>query len=311
MNNKLKIMKKYLVTGGAGFIASHLVDQLILEGNEVIILDNLSTGKEENINKKAKFYNLDICDFEKIKPLFKGVDGVFHLAAIPSVPFSVENPILTSNVNIMGTINVFKASVEHGIKRVVFASSSAVYGNQKTLPFKESMQSNPVSPYGLQKLVGEQFAKVFCDLYNIQIVCMRYFNVYGPRVDVNSDYSLVLGKFLKLYQEGKPLTIYGDGKQTRGFCYVLDVVNANIKAMESDKVKGFEVFNISDKGSSSVKDLAKLIGGEVVYLPKRKGDPLHTKADISRAKKIIGWQPNVDFKEGVVLTREWFKNIRL
>ncbi|MBM3206355.1 MAG: NAD-dependent epimerase/dehydratase family protein [Candidatus Staskawiczbacteria bacterium] len=304
-------MKKYLVTGGAGFIASHLVDQLILGGDEVIIIDDLSTGKEENINKKAKFYKLDICDFEKIKPLFKGVDGVFHLAAIPSVPQSVADPIGTSRVNVMGAINVFKASVEHDIKRVVFASSSAVYGNQKTLPFKENMQPNPVSPYGLQKLVGEQFAKVFCDLYNIQIVCMRYFNVYGPRVDVNSDYSLVLGKFLKLHQEGKPLTIYGDGKQTRGFCYVLDVVNANIRAMESNKVKGFEILNISGKGSSSIKDLAKLIGGEVVYLPKRKGDPLHTKADINRAKKIIGWQPNVDFKEGVVLTKEWFKNISL
>lgn len=311
MNNQLKIMKKYLVTGGAGFIASHLVDQLILGGDEVIIIDDLSTGKEENINKKAKFYKLDICDFEKIKPLFKGVDGVFHLAAIPSVPQSVADPIGTSRVNVMGAINVFKASVEHDIKRVVFASSSAVYGNQKTLPFKENMQPNPVSPYGLQKLVGEQFAKVFCDLYNIQIVCMRYFNVYGPRVDVNSDYSLVLGKFLKLHQEGKPLTIYGDGKQTRGFCYVLDVVNANIRAMESNKVKGFEILNISGKGSSSIKDLAKLIGGEVVYLPKRKGDPLHTKADINRAKKIIGWQPNVDFKEGVVLTKEWFKNISL
>ena len=254
MNNQLKIMKKYLVTGGAGFIASHLVDQLILGGDEVIIIDDLSTGKEENINKKAKFYKLDICDFEKIKPLFKGVDGVFHLAAIPSVPQSVADPIGTSRVNVMGAINVFKASVEHDIKRVVFASSSAVYGNQKTLPFKENMQPNPVSPYGLQKLVGEQFAKVFCDLYNIQIVCMRYFNVYGPRVDVNSDYSLVLGKFLKLHQEGKPLTIYGDGKQTRGFCYVLDVVNANIRAMESNKVKGFEILNISGKGSSSIKD---------------------------------------------------------
>ncbi len=298
-------MKKYLVTGGAGFIGSHLVDKLINEGSEVVIVDNLSTGKKENINPKSQFYNLDISDYEKIKPLFKGIDGVFHLAAIPSVPFSVADPIATSKVNIMGTINVFKASIDADVKRIVFASSSAIYGNQKVLPFKEDMKPSPVSPYGLQKLVGEQFAKIFSELYGIQIVCMRYFNVYGPRVDVNSDYSLVLGKFLKLQREGKPLTIYGDGKQTRGFCYVGDVANANIKAMQSSKIKGFEVLNIGDEGFTSIKRLAELIGGKIEYLPKRQGDPLHTKADISLAKKVIGWQPKVNFKEGISITRKW------
>ena len=303
-------MKKYLVTGGAGFIGSHLVDKLINEGNEVIVIDNLSTGKKENLNKKAQFYHVDISDYEKIKSLFKDMDGVFHLAAIPSVPFSVKDPITTSKVNIMGTINVFKASIDAGVKRIVFASSSAIYGNQKVLPFKENMDPNPVSPYGLQKLIGEQFAKLFFDLHGIQIVCMRYFNVYGPRIDVNSDYSLVLGKFLKLNSEGKPLTIYGDGKQTRGFCYVGDVVDANIKAMESLKIKGFQVLNIGDEGSNSVKYLAELIGGKINYLPKRQGDPLHTKADISIAKKMIGWKPKVDFKEGIIITREWFNDLK-
>lgn len=299
---------KCLVTGGAGFIGSHLTDKLIEQGHEVSVIDNLSTGKKENINPKAEFHEVDICDFEKIKPLFEGVDFVFHLAAIPRVPLSIENPVLTSKVNILGTVNVFKSAIDQKCKRIIFASSSSVYGNQDRLPLEESMAPNPLSPYGLQKLSGEQFAKLFIDLYGMPIVCLRFFNVYGPRIDFNSDYSLVLGKFLRLKFENKPLTIFGDGEQTRGFCFVDDVVDANIKAMESKKIKGGEVINVGQEKSYSINYLSKLIGGEVKYLPKRSGDPLHTQADISLAKNLLSWQPKVDFKDGVELVKKWFQS---
>ena len=296
-----------LVTGGAGFIGSHLVDELIEAGHDVAVIDNLSTGKKENINLKAGFHQLDICDFDKIKPLFEGVDFVFHLAAIPRVPLSIENPVLTSRVNILGTINVFKAAADNSCKRVVSASSSSVYGNQDRLPLQETMAPNPLSPYGLHKLSGEQFAKLFTSLYGIPIVCLRYFNVYGSRIDFNSDYSLVLGKFLRLKSENKPLTIYGDGEQTRGFCFVDDVVKANIKAMESNKLNGGEAINIGQEKSYSINYLSKLIGGEVKYLPPRSGDPLHTQADISLARNLLSWEPKVDFKDGVEIVKKWFQ----
>ena len=298
---------KCLVTGGAGFIGSHLVDKLIEAGNDVIVIDNLSTGKKENINLKAEFHKVDICDFEKIKPFFKGAGFVFHLAAIPRVPLSIENPVLTSKVNILGTVNVFKSAVDQKCKRVIFASSSSVYGNQDRLPLQENMSPNPISPYGLQKLTGEQMAKMFTGLYGLPIVSLRYFNVYGPRIDFNSDYSLVLGKFMRLKSQGKPLTIFGDGEQTRGFCFVDDVVGANIKAMESKKIKGGEVINVGQEKSYSINYLSKLIGGEVKYLPKRSGDPLHTKADISLARNLFSWEPKVDFKDGVELVKKWFQ----
>ncbi len=299
---------KYLVTGGAGFIGSHLVDRLIRSGGQVVVIDNLSTGKKENLNQKADFHQLDICDFDKIKPLFSGVDYVFHLAAIPRVPISVEDPAGTSKVNILGTVNVFKSSLDAKVKRIIFASSSSIYGDQKKFPLEENFQPNPLSPYGLQKLVGEQFAKLFTELYKIPIISLRYFNVYGPRIDFDSDYSLVLGKFLRLKKEKKPLTIFGTGEQTRAFCYVLDVVEANIRASESEKVKGGEVVNIGQENSYSVNYLVSLIGGQVQYLPERAGDPLHTKADITLAKKFLDWQPKVDFKTGVELTKQWFEN---
>ncbi len=301
-------MEKYLVTGGAGFIGSHLVDKLIEKGHKVIVIDNLSSGKKENLNPEADFHNLDICDFDKIKSLFKDIDFVFHLAAIPRVPISVEDPVGTSKNNILGTLNVFKAASDNGVKRVVFVSSSAVYGDQKILPLKEDMQPAPISPYALQKLVGEQFAKLFNQLYQIPIISLRYFNVYGPRIDPDSEYSLVIGKFLKQKAENKPLTIFGDGKQTRGFCYVDDVNEANIKAMKNERLKGGEVINISSGESYSINYLADLIGGEVQYLPPRPGDVLHTKGDITLAKDFLNWQPTVSFIEGLKKTREWFEN---
>ena len=273
-----------------------------------MIIDNLSTGKKQNLNPKAKFINIDIRDSRLEKVFLKErPDGVFHLAAVPRVPISVEDPVGTSDVNITGTVNVFRAAKEAGAKRVVFASSSSVYGNQKKLPLQESMKPKPLSPYGLQKLAGEQFARLFSGLYELPVVSLRYFNVYGPRIDFDSDYSLVLGKFLKQHSQGKPLTIYGDGKQTRGFCYIQDVVAVTEKAMSSSKLHGGEVLNVGQNTSNSVKELAQLIGGEVRYLPPRPGDVRHTKADTRRAKLLLGWEPKVAFKEGVRRTQKWFQ----
>ncbi len=298
---------RILVTGGAGFIGSHLVDRLIKENHKVIVIDNLTTGKEENINPQAEFHNLDIYDFEKIKPLFEKIDFVFHLAAISQILISIKDPVETSKVNILGTINVFKAAIEAKVKRVIFASSSSVYGNQEKLPLKENMRPNPVNPYALQKLVGEQFAKLFTKLYGIPIISLRYFNVYGPRININSDYSSVIGKFLKQKAEGKPLTIFGNGEQTRDFCYIDDVVDATIKAMKSKKLKGGEVINIGSGKSYSINYLADLIGGKRKYLAPREGDVKHTQADITLAKKLFTWQPKVSFEEGLRRVKEWFK----
>lgn len=300
---------KYLVTGGAGFIGSNLVDELIKRGNEVVIIDNLSSGEKKYINSKAKFYKLDICSkrvddiFKKEKPEY-----VFHLAAIPRVLISVEKPLETTRVNVLGAVNIFNSSYKNNVKRVVFASSSSVYGDQKIFPLVETMTPMPVSPYGLQKLQGEEFTKIFYDLYQFPIVSLRYFNVYGPRTDINSDYGLVLGRFLKLSKEKKALTIYGNGKQTRSFCYIEDVVNANIKAMHSKKIKGKEVINIGGKESSPVDYIADLVGGEKKYLPKRKGDVMHTIANIKKAKNLLDWAPKIKIEEGIERTKKWFKN---
>lgn len=300
---------KCLVTGGAGFIGSHLVDKLIEKNHQVLVIDNLSTGRKENLNPKADFHRLDICDFAKIKLLFQGIDGVFHLAAIPRVPLSIDDPIGTSKVNILGTINAFKAAIDAKVKRIVFASSSAVYGDQEKLPLRENMTPNPISPYGLQKLVGEQAAKLFTNLYKIPIISLRYFNVYGPRIDFDSDYSLVIGKFLWLRAQNKPLTIFGDGEQTRSFCYIDDVIEANIKAMESKKIKGGEIINIGSSESYSINYLAEIIGGEKKYLLPREGDPLNTEADTNLAKKLLSWVSEINFNEGVQKTKEWFEKI--
>lgn len=299
--------KKCLVTGGAGFIGSHLADRLIEKNYKVAVIDNLFSGKKENISKKADFYKMDIREFEKIKPVFKGVDYVFHLAAIPRVPVSIKDPIETSSVNVLGAVNVFKAALDAKVKRIIFASSSSVYGEQKKMPLNENMIPNPLSPYALQKLTGEYFAKMFGTLYHLPIVCLRYFNVYGPRIDFDSDYSLVLGKFLRLKSQKEPLTIFGSGNQTRAFCYIDDVVDANIRAAESKKIKGGEVINIGSEKSYSINYLSRLIGGRVQHFPPRPGDPLNTRADIRKAKRLLGWEPKTDFDLGVKKTKDWFE----
>ncbi len=300
---------KVLATGGAGFIGSHLTNKLIEQGHQVVVIDNLATGKKERVNPQAQFEQLDICDLENIRPLFDGVDIVFHLAAIPRVPYSMENPTETTKANVLGSVNVFKAAAEAGCRRVIFASSSSVYASTNTGALSEDMPTNPISPYALQKLTGEMFAQLFTKIYNIPIIILRYFNVYGPGIDFNSDYSLVIGKFLKLNKQGKPLTIFGDGEQTRGFTYIDDVVQANILAGQSEKLKGGEIINIGGSDSQSVNRLAELIGGEKEYLSPRAGDQLHSKADISKANELLGWQPEVSFEEGVKRTKEWFSQV--
>lgn len=300
-------MSKILVTGGAGFIGSHLVDKLVDLGHSVLVLDNLSNGKKENINPKAEFHQVDICDFQTMNLYFKDVDYVFHLAALPRVLISIEDPIGTSKANIMGTINVFEASKQNNIKRVISTSSSSVYGNQDTLPLKEDMAPKPINPYGLQKWIGEKFAKLYTEVYGLPVVSLRPFNVYGPRIDAGSDYSLAIGRFLKQKSLGKPLPINGDGEQTRGYCYVGDLVEAFILAMQSQKIKGGEVINAGSDKAYSINFLADLIGGEKVYGPERAGDIRHTQADVSLARELLGWEPKMDFTEGVEITKKWFE----
>jgi UDP-glucose 4-epimerase len=292
-------MAKCLVTGGAGFIGSHLVDALIARGEEVLVIDNLSTGKKEYLNPEAKFFEVDLRDFNKIRPLFEDVDFVFHQAALPRVPFSIANPRETNEINIGGTINALLAAKEAKVKKFIYASSSSVYGNQKKLPLGEDLPCLPLSPYGLQKYVGELYCRVFSEIYGLATVCLRYFNVYGPRQPESGAYTPVIGIFLTQKRQGKPLTITEDGEQTRDFTHVFDVVEANLLAQKSDKVGRGEVINIGAGKNYTINKIARLIGGKVTYIPPRPGDVRHTLADISRAKQLLGWQPKIKLEEGI------------
>ena len=297
---------KAIVTGGAGFIGSHLVDALIEKGFEVVVIDNLSTGKKENINPKAFFYQEDIRDLKKIKPIFNKIDYVFHLAARPRVPYSVEFPQEAHMNNALGTLHVLIAARDAGAKKVIFSSSSSVYGDQEKLPLHEEMFPAPKSPYAFQKLIGEKYCRLFYELYGLPSVCLRYFNVYGPRISFDGSYVLVIGKFLQQMMNNEPLTIEGDGKQTRDFTHVKDVIAANILAAESDKVEKGEVINIGANNNHSINKIAELIGGKVVKLPPRIGDMRHTLADISRAKELLDWEPRIYIEEGIAEIKKWF-----
>jgi nucleoside-diphosphate-sugar epimerase len=291
-------MSKIIVTGGAGFIGSHIVDALINEGHEVHIIDNLSAGKKENINPKAIFHLVDIRDKEKLMPIFVGTEYVFHEAAIPRVQYSIENPIETNEVNVIGLLNVLEVSKLNNIKRFIFASSSSIYGNCEQLPLEESFLVNPLSPYAAHKYIGEIYCKLWSRIYKIETVCLRYFNVYGPRMDPEGAYPLAIGYFLKRLKEGKTLTITGDGQQTRDFTYITDVVKANLLAMKSEKIDQGEVINIGGGQRHSINEVASLIGGEIEYIEPRI-EPHDTEADITKAKKLLNWEPKVDLKEGI------------
>jgi nucleoside-diphosphate-sugar epimerase len=289
-------MKKIIVVGGAGFIGSNLVDELIKRGDKVVIIDDLSTGKKENINPEAEFHKLDARNLKKISPLFSGTDYVFQLAAFSNVQFSIDNPAESNDVNLNTTLNVLIAARDAGVKKVVYSASAAAYGNQKEDSWYEGMQADLLSPYGLQKYVGELYCGLFSKLYGLPTVALRYFNVYGKRQNLDGAYAPVVGIFVKKRLEGKPMTIFGDGKQTRDFISVADVVRANILAAENDKVAAGQVINIGSGRSYSVNELAKMVGGPIERKPPRV-EVRKSLADNSLAKKLLGWKPTVDLAE--------------
>ena len=313
-----EVEMRCIVTGGAGFIGSNLVDRLVTDGHEVIIFDDLSTGKEENINPKAKFFLVDISHqpsftHPTMEDIMTGVDVVFHLAAKARVQPFIDEPVDFHNTNINGTLNMLDACRRYGVKRFVFSSSSSVYGDveEKDLPTSEDSKLNPMSPYALHKLQGEQYCKLFSELYGLETVCLRYFNVYGERQATEGAYCLVMGVFAQQLLNGKPMTINGDGEQRRDFTYVGDVVEANIQAgmMENNHPQMFdgEVFNIGNGDGYSVNQVADLLGGDRVHNDPVL-EPKMTKADNSKAKKYLNWKPTQDFEKW---TLKWKKDLGL
>ncbi len=298
---------KYLVTGGAGFIGSNIVDELVNRGEEVIVVDNLSTGNIKNLTKIIKnieFVEGDIRDNDLMNRLCKKCDCILHQAALRSVPRSVDDPTSTNDVNISGTLNLLIAARDNEIKRVVFASSSSAYGDTETLPKIETLLPLPISPYAVSKLSGELYMRAFFHTFGLETVSLRYFNVFGPGQHLESKYAAVVPIFIKQAMKNSPLTIHGDGKQSRDFTYVKNVVNANLLAAKAPAVSG-EVFNIACANRYSVLDIAaeilKHLNKDVPlkHLPVRKGDVRHTQADISKAEKLLGYKVEVDFKEGI------------
>jgi UDP-glucose 4-epimerase len=292
-------MAKILVTGGAGFIGSNIVDALIKKGHDVLIIDNLSTGKKENINPSANFIEEDLRNFDKIQPFFRGVDFVFHEAALPRIPLSIEKPIETNEINISATLNVLVAAAGAKVKKVIYASSSSALGGKAVMPMKEDAPCDPLNPYALQKYVGELYCNIFPDIYGLPTVSLRYFNVYGPRQPREGSYVPVIGIFLTQKKNGEKLTITGDGEQTRDFTHVFDVVRANILAMESEKVGKGEVINIGAGQNHSINEIAKMVGGEAVHIPARPGEMQDTLADITRAKTLLGWRSEITLEGGI------------
>lgn len=298
--------KKVVVTGGAGFIGSHVVEALIKEGAEVHIIDNLSGGKAEKVNKAATFHNKDIRKLEEIKSIFEGATYVFHLAALPRVQYSIENPIETFGVNVNGILNVLEASRQAKVTRLVYSASSSAYGDQDIMPLVETMPTHPMSPYALHKYEGELWCRLYSDVYSFGTVALRYFNVYGPGIDPSGSYPLAIANFLKQRSEGKPLTVTGDGKQTRDFTHVRDVVRANLLAATGEKVGKGEVINIGAGRNVSMQKVAELIGGEVQHIAPRL-EPKDTLADNSLAKKLLGWTPTVSLEEGIAELKQIWK----
>ncbi len=295
---KNKKIKKYLVIGGAGFIGSHLSDRLLNLKNQVTILDNLSTGKKKNINPKAKFFKADIRNLKQILPYFKNIDGVFLLAALPQVEYSINYPRESNENNLNGTLNVLVASQQAKVKKIVYSSSSVIYGNTKKTPIKEIFKSNPLSPYALQKLAGEEYCRLFSLIHNLETVSLRYFNVYGTRMNNKGAYINVISIFINQLTKKQPLTITGNGKQTRDFVHINDVVEANILAMNSKKTKQGEVINIGSGKSYSINKIANMFSSKIKYITRRL-EPYKTLADISLAKKLLNWEPKVKLKQGI------------
>jgi UDP-glucose 4-epimerase len=290
--------KKAIVVGGAGFIGSNLVDALVEKGFDVEVIDNLVGGKKEQVNPKAKLHVEDILDLEKIKPIFRDAEYVFHLAALPRVQYSIEHPVETNRVNVEGTINVLIAAQEAGVKKLVYSASSSAYGDQLTMPLQEDMLALPKSPYGLQKYIGELYCRLWSEIYNLPTVCLRYFNVYGPRQNPDGAYALVIAKFLRQRQNNEAMTITGDGEQTRDFTHVRDIVRANILAAESERVGKGEVINAGSGHNYSVNEIAAIIGGPTVNIPARL-EPRASLADNSRARELLGWAPQEEMAPAI------------
>ena len=289
---------KCLVTGGAGFIGSNLVDRLLDEGHEVVIIDNLSTGKRKNINPKAVFYEMDITS-PGAGIAFEGVNLVFHTAAKARVQPSIEDPVAYNKVNIEGTLNMLKMSVDNGVKRFVYSASSSAYGNTDKMPEVETDPVNPLSPYGVQKLVGEMYCTMFPKVYDLETVSLRYFNVYGERQSLEGAYCLVMGIFAQQRLRGQSMTINGDGEQRRDFTYVGDIVDANYRAATSPNVGNGEVINIGNGDNRSVNQLADMIGGPRVHSDPVI-EPACTLADNTKAKELLGWQPTIKIEDWVL-----------
>jgi len=307
---------RYLVTGGAGFIGSNTVDELVRRGHSVVVLDDCSSGKEDNlaeIRNKITFIKGSITDIEVVRKAMHEAEYVLHLAARTSVPRSVKDPIETNKINIDGTLNVLVAAKELKVKRVVFAASSSAYGETPTLPKIESMQPQPISPYGVTKYVGELYAQTFGRCYGLENVALRYFNIFGPRQDPSSPYSGVLAKFCTAFLDEIQPVVFGDGEQTRDFTFVENAVQANLLACEAPNVSG-KVFNVGTGGRTSLNEvlhtLEKISGKtlEVKYEPARDGDIRDSQADISQAKEFLGYDPQVGFEEGLTRTFEWYRS---
>lgn len=306
---------RYLVTGGAGFIGSNIVDELVRRDHDVVVLDNLSTGKEENlkvVRKKIEVRNQSITDLPAVQSACKGADYVIHLAALASVPRSVQNPLETNCVNIDGTLNVLLAARDSKVRRFVFAASSSAYGEATDLPKTESMPSSPISPYGVTKYVGELYAQVFGRVYGLENVSVRFFNVFGPRQDPTSQYSGVLSRFMLAMIQGQQPVVYGDGEQSRDFTYIDNIVDETLRACEAKGASGM-VFNGGTGARISLNEvlkvLSKITGKKIqpAYEAPRAGDIRDSQADISLAGKVLGYKPLIDFDEGLRRTWEWYK----
>lgn len=303
----------YLVTGGAGFIGSHIVEHLVKRGKDVRVLDNFSTGKRANLRAvPARIIEGDIRDPERIRRAVEGVDIVFHQAALSSVPRSVEDPVTTHDVNARGTVVLLNACRHAGVRRLVFASSSSVYGESEALPKREEMKAAPISPYALSKLDGELYCRMFDKVYDLETVCLRYFNVFGPRQAPDSEYAAVIPRFIQAAINGGGPIIYGDGRQTRDFTYVENVVRANVEAATSPDAPG-EVINVACGERRSLLDLVecleRILNRELtpIFREPRAGDVKHSQASIARARRVLGISPAVTFDEGLKRTVEWFR----
>jgi len=302
-------MKKSIITGGCGFIGSHLTDRLLNEGHEVVVIDNMSTGRRKNLDHikddRLTIIEADINDAEKITPYFEGVEKVFHIAALADIVPSIEKPVEYYNSNVNGTVSVLEACRKHNVKRIIYAASSSCYGIPDIYPTPESAAIRPQYPYALTKYLGEEICMHWAQVYKMNITSMRFFNVYGPRSRTSGTYGAVFGVFLAQKLNNKPFTVVGDGNQTRDFTFVTDVADACFTASERNDMAG-EIFNVGSGNTYSVNLLVKLLGGEIIYIPKRPGEPDSTFADITKIKSKLGWQPKISFEKGVA---EMIRNI--